>query len=153
MARKTSLVLGVLFILLGILGFSMPHMAGTHLSSTHNLIHLASGAAAVYFGIQRNASTARLFCCFFGLFYLLLGILGFAMGRPNTATEIIGSGMATPDRFLWTVIPGKLALGIRDHVLHIILAAVFLLVGWLGSSANKSNRKITGTGVPRNATI
>ena len=50
MAKTVCKILGVVFILVGLVGFVSPGFLGTHLSTTHNLVHLISGAVALYFG-------------------------------------------------------------------------------------------------------
>ena len=42
MAKTISTVLGVVFILIGLIGFFAPGFLGTHLSVAHNLVHLIS---------------------------------------------------------------------------------------------------------------
>ena len=52
MAKTISTILGIVFLLVGLLGFAAPNLMGMHLSTTHNLIHLVSGALALYFGLK-----------------------------------------------------------------------------------------------------
>src|SRR2546423_13573135 len=61
MAKTIAKLLGVVFILVGIVGFIMPGFLGTHLSLTHNLVHIISGAVALYFGFSRSLSRAKMF--------------------------------------------------------------------------------------------
>src|ERR687889_402311 len=74
MAKTICKILGVVFILVGLIGFVSPGFLGTHLSLTHNLVHIISGAIALYFGFAATLSAARLFCIIFGVVYGLLGI-------------------------------------------------------------------------------
>jgi hypothetical protein len=85
MAKTVCKILGVVFILVGLIGFVSPGFLGTHLSLTHNLVHLISGAVALYFGFAATLSAARLFCIIFGVVYALLGICGFLLGTAPTA--------------------------------------------------------------------
>ena len=80
---------------------------------SHNVIHLVSGAVALYFGWMGSLSGARMFGFIFGAVYLLLGVVGFLMG----------SGAER----MFEVIPGSLMLGTVDHIIHILLGAVFLI--------------------------
>jgi len=116
MAKTIATILGVVFILVGIVGFFAPTLMGTHLSTTHNLVHIISGALALYFGMAGTLSAARLFCIIFGIVYALLGVAGF----------LLGSGA---DRML--AIDDLLMLGTMDHVVHILLGIVFLVGGFL----------------------
>lgn len=115
MAKTISTVLGIGFILVGIAGFLAPRLLGAHLSFAHNIIHLFSGAIALYFGLAGTLAGARAFCLVFGAVYLLLGIVGMVAGT--------GAGR------LLTVIPDALVLGTVDHMIHILLGALFLIGG------------------------
>ena len=125
MAKTISTVLGVVFLLVGIVGFVKPDLMGTHLSLAHNMIHIISGAAALYFGLAGTLSAARTFCLAFGAVYLLLGVAGFLLGGDGTATV---ANMSHDSR-LFKVLPGTLELGTMDHVVHLLLGAVFLAGG------------------------
>src|ERR687886_1918188 len=120
MAKTISKIMGVVFILVGIVGFLAPGMLGMHLSLAHNLVHLISGALALYFGFAGTLSGARLFCIIFGVVYGLLGIAGFLLGSAQTPT-IPGMAHMGPDSHLFKVLPGTLELGTMDHVVHILL--------------------------------
>jgi Domain of unknown function (DUF4383) len=115
-AKRICTVVGIVFILVGLAGFAMPGLLGTHLGLVHNVIHLVSGALALYFGLAAGSSGALTFCRVFGAVYLLLGVVGFALGDGT-------------DR-MFEVIPGQLMLGTMDHVVHIALGAVFLIGGF-----------------------
>lgn len=129
MAKTISTILGIAFILVGIVGFIAPNFLGTHLSLAHNLVHIISGAVALYFGLAGSLSGARLFCIVFGIVYLLLGVVGFLLGGPGTPSGTMASMGA--DSRLFTVIPGQLELGTMDHVVHILLGLVFLIGGFI----------------------
>ena len=126
MAKTIALVLGVVFILVGLVGFAAPNLLGAHLSTSHSLIHVISGAISLYFGWMGSLSGARLFCLIFGVVYLLLGIVGFFVGAGD-------------DR-MWDVIPGSLMLGTMDHVIHVVFGLVYLVGGFL-TSANVSRNE------------
>ena len=118
MAKRICTILGVVFLIVGLAGFAMPDLLGMHLTLIHNIIHVVSGAVALYLGLKGTEAAARTFCRVFGIVYLLLGVVGF----------LLGGGA---DR-LFTVIPGQLELRTMDHVVHILLGAVFLAGGFLG---------------------
>jgi len=121
MANKVCTIVGVVFLLVGILGFVMPGLLGAHLSMAHNIVHLVSGVLALYIGLKGSAGAAKTFCLVFGVVYLLLGIVGF----------VAGTGA---DRML-VVIAGQLELGTVDHAIHILLGIVFLVGGLMGAPA------------------
>jgi hypothetical protein len=127
MAKKISLLVGIVFLLVGVAGFILPNLLGTHLSLAHNLVHLISGAVAIYFGTSASLSAARGFCILFGIVYGLLGVAGFLLGSPGTVTMAGMENMS--DGRLFKVIPGQLELGTMDHVVHILLGGLFLIGG------------------------
>jgi hypothetical protein len=114
MAKTLCKILGVIFLLVGIAGFAAPTLMGFHLGPAHNLVHLLSGAIALYLGFSGSLSAAKTFCLVFGIVYLGLGILGMVMGDPAN------------NRMLHV---GPLELAMTDHGLHILLGAVFLAGG------------------------
>jgi hypothetical protein len=113
MAKTVCKILGVVFLLVGLIGFAAPTLLGAHLTPAHNVVHLVSGAIALYLGFAGTLSAARAFCLIFGVVYLALGILGMALG-------------VAPDR-TWMV--GPLHFGQADHGIHILLGVVFLAGG------------------------
>ena len=115
MAKTIATILGAAFILVGLLGFAAPSVLGMHLSTAHNIIHLLSGAVSLYIGLAGSISAARMFCFIFGAVYLLLGVVGF----------LVGDGA---DRML-TLIPNSLMFGTMDHIVHILLGAIYLIGG------------------------
>ena len=121
---KTILnIVGTIFVVVGIAGFVSPGLAGTHLSPAHNVIHIVSGALALWFGLRGTLHGARMFSWIFGLVYGLLGVAGMVLGHSGTASmHDMGA-----DSKLLTVIPNVLELGRNDHVLHIIIGIVFVV--------------------------
>src|SRR5213079_1376628 len=117
MAKTIAKLLGVVLILVGIVGFIMPGFLGTHLSPAHNLVHIVSGAIALYFGFAGSAGAARGFCIIFGIVYLLLGICGWFLGTDADHMFALGT---------------LLMLGKVDHIIHILLGVIFLAGGALG---------------------
>ena len=113
MAKTGCKILGVVFLLVGVIGFAAPNLLGAHLTPAHNVVHLVSGALALYFGFAGTLSAAKIFSLVFGVVYLGLGILGMALGT-------------TGDR-MWNV--GPLMLGQADHGIHILLGVIFLAGG------------------------
>ena len=113
MAKTVCKILGVVLLLVGVCGFAAPTLLGAHLTPIHNVIHIVSGAIALYFGFAGTLSAAKAFCLIFGVIYLALGVLGLALGRP-------------PDR-MWMV--GPLHFGQVDHIIHALLGIIFLAGG------------------------
>lgn len=113
MAKTVCKILGVVFLLVGVVGFASPGLLNAHLTPPHNVIHIVSGVIALYFGFAGSLSGAKAFCLVFGVVYLALGILGMALGQE-------------PGR-MWMV--GPLHLGQADHGIHILLGVIFLAGG------------------------
>lgn len=123
-AQLYSLVFGAALLLAGIAGFLVdasfgPLGAGVEgnnlilfeVNGIHNLVHLASGALGL--ALWRNPASARLFALGFGAVYLVVTVLGFAMGD-----NVLG------------IIPVNAA----DNVLHIVIAGAGLAAGLASKS-------------------
>lgn len=129
MAKTICTILGAVLLLVGIVGFVAPGLMGTHLSLAHDLVHILSGALALYFGLAGTLSGARAFSLAFGAVYLLLGICGFLLGTSQPVSP--GMPGMSPDAHLFKLLPGVLELGTMDHVIHLLLGIVFLAGGLL----------------------
>ena len=120
MAKTVCKILGVVFLLVGLCGFAAPNLLGAHLTTPHNLVHIVTGAIALYFGFAGSLSSAKIFALVFGVVYLALGILGL----------VLGTG---PDK-MWMP-AGVLHLGQSDHFIHVVLGIVFLAGGLFTKNA------------------
>ena len=132
MAKTICKVLGVVFLIIGFLGFISPNFLGMHLSATHNIIHLLSAALALYFGFAASPSAARTFSMVFGAVYLLLGVLGFISPAPVAALIRAHE------------VPGELHSLIPDNIVHLLLGAIFMIAGF--SRATHPTPITTGRG-------
>ncbi|HLM57205.1 MAG TPA: DUF4383 domain-containing protein [Pyrinomonadaceae bacterium] len=129
MAKRIATIMGVVFILAGIVGFISNDLLGFHLTAFHNAgVHIVSGAISLYFGLKGTLAGARLFCLIFGVVYALIGVVGFVAGHQDTPSPGV-PGPADPR--LFKAIPGMLELGTSDHILHILLGLVFVAGGLL----------------------
>lgn len=124
MANRIATILGVVFLLVGLLGFAMPALLGAHLTPAHNIVHLVSGAISLWLGLKGTPSGAKTFCIVFGLVYLLLGICGF----------LAGSG----DDKMLTILPDQLMFGTMDHIIHLALGAIFLFGGFTTKTGTRA---------------
>lgn len=123
MAKTVCKLLGLIFLIVGIAGIFSHNLLGAHLNMAHNMVHIVSGVIALYFGFSGSYSGARGFCLVFGLVYLLLGVCGYFLG--------------TGAEHMFNIPPGNapiLMLGLRDHIIHIVLGVVFLAGGAMGGS-------------------
>ena len=94
MAKTVCKILGVVFLLVGVIGFAAPRLLGAHLSPAHNVVHIVSGIIALYFGFAGTLAGAKIFSLVFGVVYLALGILGMAMG-DSTRSNVDGGSVGT----------------------------------------------------------
>ena len=113
MAKTVATLIGAVFIAVGIVGFFEPNLLGAHFGKIHNAVHLISGALSLYIGTKGSLASARKFCIIFGVVYGLLGVVVY----------FVGTG---PDHMLH--LP-KLLLGTRDHIIHIVIGALYLIGG------------------------
>jgi len=113
MAKTVCKILGVVFLLVGLIGFVAPTLLGAHLSPAHNIVHIVSGVVALYFGFAGTLSAAKAFALVFGVVYMALGILGMTLGTGA-------------DR-MWMV--GPRHFGQADDGIHILLGVIFLAGG------------------------
>lgn len=109
MAKSIMYVAGVVFIVLGLLGFVNDPILGIFdVDALHNIIHLASGILALVFASQ-GESQARSYALILGIVYALITILGFMTGAGKVLGLVTVNG--------------------ADNYLHLVLAVVFLIVG------------------------
>ena len=112
-ARTAAIVLGIVFVAVGILGFfPNPLISPTGLfvvNTMHNIVHLASGA--VLLAGAYTTLGAALALKIMGVVYALVAILGLVMGG--------------------NMLLGMIAMNAADHWLHVALAVVLLAAGFL----------------------
>jgi hypothetical protein len=120
MIKSAAVLFGVVFILVGILGF-VPGVTDNqmllgifHVNAAHNVVHLLSGAAALFAGMT-SAGAARIYFRVFGVIYGLVAVMGFLMG----------DGMLL----------GLISNNTADTWLHVAIAAVSLLLGFMPASS------------------
>jgi uncharacterized membrane protein HdeD (DUF308 family) len=114
MAKTVATLVGVVFIVVGIVGFFSPALMGAHLTKLHNVVHLVSGVVSLYFGTKGTPASARSFCLVFGLVYGLLGVVGYLVGTPDHT-------LSPSPHFV---------LGPIDHYIHIAIGVLYLLGGF-----------------------
>lgn len=113
MIKKVAFIFGVIFLLIGILGFipgaTTANADGMHLllglfmvDGTHNVIHITSGVVALL--AASSERYAKWYLQIFGLVYALVALIGFVQGDT-----VLGLFMVNPaDNWLHTA----LALGL-----------------------------------------
>lgn len=114
--QKIAKWFGIIFILVGILGFipgitSNGHLLGIfEVNTLHNIIHLLSGIIALM--CAGSAMKAKTYFKIFGVVYGLVTVVGFLQG--NTVLGLIGVNVA-------------------DNLLHLLISIIALVLGFGGS--------------------
>jgi len=120
MAKTMAWVVGMVFVLLGILGFIPNPIVGMEgvfmTNAAHNIIHLVSGIYLIIAAMQ-SIRAAKMAFKVVGIVYLLVTILGFL--------TIGASGMGS--------LLGLVSMNAADNYLHLVLTAVFLALGFMGA--------------------
>ena len=129
MSQTLAYVFGAILVLFGVLGFVPGITDGDMLlgifmvSSLHNLIHLVTGLAAI--AAAYGMYSTRLFFQVFGVVYALVAVLGFVMGGN---------------------ILGLIMTNMADHLLHLVLAAAFLYLGFMAKDSAPAAASSMGMG-------
>ena len=126
MGKTIAMVIGWVFLIVGILGFVPNPLVGEdalfHTDLNHNIVHLLSGIIflwVAYKAPQKSAMVMKVF----GVVYLLVAVLGFVMADGGS-------------------ILGLIEINHADNWLHVLLGVVILGAGIMagkGSSAPVSN--------------
>ena len=114
MIQTLAKVFEWVFLAIGILGFVPGITSGGSLlgifevDTLHNIIHLITGAAALYL-VRGNGENVRLYFQVFGVIYAIVAVLGFLQG--DTVFGLFGVNAA-------------------DNILHLLVAVVALYAGF-----------------------
>ena len=121
MVKTMAVLFGVIFLVVGILGF-VPAVTKDqmllgifHVNAAHNAVHLLSGVVALFCGMS-SLSASRMYFRIFGLVYGAVAVMGFMAGGDTMLLGLISNNMA-------------------DTWLHVGIAAVSLLLGFMPASA------------------
>lgn len=114
--RILALIIGIVFLLIGILGFLFYPNSGAifgifDVDVLHNSIHLITGIIAL---IAVFTGWSRLFNQIFGIVYLLIGIIGLIPGLNNINGLYLG----------------VMHVNVADHLLHLAVGIVCAYVGF-----------------------
>ncbi len=118
MAKTISLVFGIVFVLVAVLGMIGTPIIGAgegalfHTNTAHDVVHLVIGLvllAVAWFAVDKAALALKVI----GVVYLLVAVLGFAVTGP---------------------LLGLIEVNMADNWLHVVLGVVIL---WLGVAAGK----------------
>ena len=119
MSKTLAIVFGIVFVVVGLLGFVSNPLVGMNgifeTNTLHNLVHLVIGlillAVAIWSPMQSS-----LWLKIMGFVYLVIAILGFLL--------ISGSGDLL----------GLVTINTADNWLHVVLAIVLLAAGYMYGS-------------------
>ena len=121
MAKTMAVLFGIVFLLFGILGF-VPAVTKDemllgifHVNTAHNVVHLLSGAVALFAGLT-SVGASRVYFKIFGLVYAAVAVMGFL--NPGD-----------------TMLLGLISNNTADTWLHVGIAAVSLLLGFMPASS------------------
>lgn len=116
MIQQITQVFGYIFAAVGVAGF-LPFLVFDgnllgifEVNAVHNIIHLATGLAALYVASLNNVETSKMFFKIFGVVYAVVALLGFVM-----AGDILG----------------LFSVNGADGLLHVVVAAAALYVGFV----------------------
>lgn len=123
--KMLALVLGIVFLLLGLLGFILNPNKGDlfgifAVDTFHNSLYLVTGLLGL--GAYYYASRSRLYAQVVGIVYLLLAILAFI---PALTT---GGALF-----------GLMSVNLADNILHLIIGVVAAYVGFSKQAASTTN--------------
>jgi hypothetical protein len=117
MVKTAAVLFGIVFLLVGILGF-VPAVTKDemllgifHVNTAHNVVHLLSGAVALFAGLT-SVGASRIYFKIFGLVYAAVAVMGFLNPGDTMLLGLISNNMAVT----W---------------LHVGIAAVSLLLGFM----------------------
>jgi hypothetical protein len=120
MTTKTAaLLIGVIFIAVGLLGFIANPIIGTshnaifHADTLHNSVHIVSGVLFLLVALTAPGS-AGMFLKIFGLVYLAIGIAGLVQFGTSGMGKVLGF----------------LHVNGNDNLLHVGLGVVIFLAGF-----------------------
>ncbi|HEV7808730.1 MAG TPA: DUF4383 domain-containing protein [Solirubrobacteraceae bacterium] len=133
LAQVWAMALGGVLVLVGIVGFLVEPSFGVgdsaqrgtlilfDINGWHNVVHLLSGIVGL--AMAGTAAKARLFSIGYGVVYVLVTILGFAVGDGGLLLSIIPINTA-------------------DNVLHLAIAVTGIAIG-MSSPAAAPRRTVT----------
>jgi hypothetical protein len=115
--RRFAALVGILFLMLGLLGFIFKHLFGIfHLDTTQNVIHLIFGLLGLLAAFDEDF--AYRFSQVLGIVYMVLAVFG----------------VLAKDVF------GLMHAGVAENVLHFVVGAIALFFGYVISETAARSR-------------
>jgi hypothetical protein len=117
MAKKFAVIFGIVFVIVGILGFIPNPIVGADgifvTDAIHNIVHLLIGVVLLV--AAKSASASAMWLKVFGVVYLVLFVDGLI--QPNALLGFVTANTA-------------------DTWLHLVLGVVLLLVGFMAGKSS-----------------
>ncbi|MBP7804799.1 MAG: DUF4383 domain-containing protein [Candidatus Pacebacteria bacterium] len=124
MKKTLAKVFGVVFVLVGILGFFGNPIVGAegyfHADMMHNIVHIVLGLVLFLFGGKEESAGTWLKIV--GVVYLLVAVLGFVM--------VPGLEMGETGKLL-----NLIEINGADNWLHVVLGVVVFFAGFMGGKS------------------
>ncbi len=118
MAKTLAKVFGVVFLLVGALGFVSNPIVGMmgmfHTNMAHNLVHLLIGVVLLL--MAKTEEKAAMWLKIVGVVYLLVAVLGFMMTTAGGTANLLG----------------LVEVNGADNWLHLVLGVVLFFAGFSG---------------------
>jgi hypothetical protein len=120
--QTVSIAVGCFLMLIGLSGILNPAFMGLHLPPMHSAVLVGGGCLSIWSGIVDDSHKAYLSNLGLGIFFALNAIAGWILGEPGQPQV----GHDARDQLLVKIAPGFIELGLVDHILHTVLAIVFV---------------------------
>jgi multisubunit Na+/H+ antiporter MnhG subunit len=125
MAKTVALIFGIIYTLIGVLGF-FPSLGGSMsqtpsvlltiapVNLTHNIVHLIIGVAGL--ASAGDEARAATYCKVFGVVLLLIGVLGYFVPNPL----------------------GLIPIGPQDTLIHLVSGLILAFVGFRSTAGTSA---------------
>ena len=128
MAKTLAMIFGVVFVLVGLLGFVNNPMLGLFaVDVLHNIVHILLGIILIAGARSMNPMAASKSMKTVGIIYLVLAVLGFIL-VPSGTEKLLGI----------------VTMNGADNWLHVVLGIVLVIAGMSSKGAMKSNSMPSG---------
>jgi hypothetical protein len=122
MGKAYAIVVGLVLLLVGIIGFveGDKMMMGLHFNLIHNCIHVVSGLVGLAAGLAGGQKGGRAFAQVFGVVYTIVAIVGFA-GAPVYIVTLL-----------------DLNIPMYNYI-HVTVGVLGLIAGFMGGSTSEAS--------------